>query len=76
MSDKLYTLNYNIECINVKGPAGTCCVETLRQEGYDGRLLLITKENHLPYDRTKLSKVLNSDVNSILLRSQEFYKVR
>lgn len=60
----------------VLGPAGTCCVETLRQEGYDGRLVLITKENHLPYDRTKLSKALNSDVNNILLRSQEYYDVR
>lgn len=59
----------------VLGPAGTCCVEKLRQEGYDGRLLLITKENYLPYDRTKLSKALSSDANSILLRSQQFYDV-
>lgn len=51
-------------------------MEKLRQEGYDGRLLLITKENHLPYDRTKLSKVLNSDIKSIALRSQQFYDVR
>ncbi|VVC24249.1 FAD/NAD-linked reductase, dimerisation domain,Reductase, C-terminal,Pyridine nucleotide- [Cinara cedri] len=55
------------------GPAGTKCAETLRQEGYDGRLVLITKENYLPYDRTKLSKALNSDASSLLLRSQQFY---
>ncbi|XP_050443240.1 apoptosis-inducing factor 3-like isoform X2 [Adelges cooleyi] len=55
------------------GPAGTCCVQTLRQEGFDGRLILITKDNYLPYDRTKLSKALNTDINSILLRSQEYY---
>lgn len=60
----------------VVGPAGTCCAEKLRQEGFDGRLIMITKENYLPYDRTKLSKALNADVNSILLRSQEFYDVR
>lgn len=60
----------------VAGPAGACCVETLKQEGYSGRLLLITKENYLPYDRTKLSKALGSDINSILLRTQEFYNVR
>jgi len=59
----------------IAGPAGACCVETLKQEGYGGRLLLITKENYLPYDRTKLSKALGSDINSILLRSQEFYNV-
>lgn len=59
----------------ITGPAGTCCVETLRQEGFDGRVVLITKENHLPYDRTKLSKALNSDANIIALRSQQFYNV-
>lgn len=57
------------------GPAGTCCVETLRQEGFDGRVILITKDNHLPYDRTKLSKALNSEPNNIALRSQQFYTV-
>ncbi|XP_008179248.1 apoptosis-inducing factor 3 isoform X2 [Acyrthosiphon pisum] len=56
------------------GPAGTECVEKLRQEGYDGRLILISKDAYLPYDRTKLSKALNSDVNGILLRSLPFYE--
>ncbi|XP_050520127.1 apoptosis-inducing factor 3-like isoform X2 [Daktulosphaira vitifoliae] len=55
------------------GPAGASCVQTLRQEGYDGRLLFITKENCLPYDRTKLSKTLSSDISSILLRPQQYY---
>lgn len=59
----------------ITGPAGTCCVETLRQEGFDGRVILITKDNHLPYDRTKLSKALNSEPNNIALRSQQFYTV-
>lgn len=56
------------------GPAGTECIEKLRQEGYDGRLILITKDSYLPYDRTKLSKALNSEATSILLRSQQFYE--
>ena len=33
------------------------CAETLRQEGYKGKIILATKELHFPYDRIKLSKV-------------------
>lgn len=33
------------------GPAAEECVETLRQEGYDGLLTMVCKENFLPYDR-------------------------
>lgn len=36
------------------GPAGAQCVEALRQEGYDGRLTMVCKENCLPYDRVSL----------------------
>lgn len=39
------------------GSAGFMCAETLRKEGYTGRIVLIGKEPHAPYDRTKLSKV-------------------
>jgi len=38
--------------------AGLRAAETLRQEGYDGRLVLVGAENHLPYDRPPLSKQL------------------
>ncbi len=38
--------------------AGLRAVETLRGEGYDGRLVLIGAEAHLPYDRPPLSKEL------------------
>ncbi|XP_067866071.1 apoptosis-inducing factor 3-like [Heterodontus francisci] len=55
------------------GPASLICAETLRQEGYKGRIILATKEMHLPYDRPKLSKVLNSPIENILLRKPEFY---
>lgn len=41
----------------ILGPAGFQCSETLRQEGYDGRIVLISSESVPPYDRTKLSKV-------------------
>ncbi len=38
------------------GSAGFMCAETLRKEGFEGRIVLIGKEPHAPYDRTKLSK--------------------
>jgi len=38
--------------------AGLRAAETLRQDGYDGRLVLIGAEDHLPYDRPPLSKQL------------------
>ena len=36
--------------------AGLRAVETLRREGFDGRLTLVGAEPHLPYDRPPLSK--------------------
>jgi NADPH-dependent 2,4-dienoyl-CoA reductase/sulfur reductase-like enzyme len=36
--------------------AGLRATETLRREGFDGRLVLIGAEPHLPYDRPPLSK--------------------
>jgi biphenyl 2,3-dioxygenase ferredoxin reductase subunit len=38
------------------GVAGIAAVQTLRSEGYDGRLYLIGAEKEHPYDRTALSK--------------------
>lgn len=38
------------------------CVETLRKEGFKGRIVLVSRENDLPYDRPKLSKVSFSGV--------------
>jgi apoptosis-inducing factor 3 len=38
------------------GAAGIAAVETLRQEGYRGRLVLVSREKALGYDRTELSK--------------------
>ncbi|XP_063812173.1 apoptosis-inducing factor 3-like isoform X2 [Pseudophryne corroboree] len=55
------------------GPAALVCAETLRQEGYTGRIVMVTREKHIPYDRTKLSKAMNAKATEIYLRPAEFY---
>lgn len=55
------------------GPSGAICVETIRQNGFTGRVVIICKEPVLPYDRIKVSKSMEVQVDSILLRTQKFY---
>ncbi|XP_034280371.1 apoptosis-inducing factor 3-like isoform X2 [Pantherophis guttatus] len=54
------------------GPAALTCAETLRQEGFTGRIVMATWENHLPYDKTKLTQDLGAPAESLYLRSQSF----
>lgn len=56
------------------GPSGAICVETLRQEGYTGKLTLVCKEKCLPYDRVKVSKTMDFDIEKAQFRTEEFYK--
>uniref|UniRef100_A0A7N6A145 Rieske domain-containing protein n=1 Tax=Anabas testudineus TaxID=64144 RepID=A0A7N6A145_ANATE len=51
------------------GAASLICAETLRQENFSGRIIMVTRDDLLPYDKTRLSKVLDS----ILLRRMEFF---
>ena len=39
------------------GPAGVGCAETLRREGFKGKVIIASRETVLPYDRPKLTKV-------------------
>ncbi|XP_055609502.1 apoptosis-inducing factor 3-like [Uranotaenia lowii] len=55
------------------GPSGAACVETLRQEGFTGRIVMINKEPYLPYDRIAVSKAMDFEVDKKLLRRQAFY---
>ena len=58
------------------GAAGINAIEVLRQQGFQGTAVLISAEEKLPYDRTKLSKGYlqgQADEESLSLRSQEFY---
>ncbi|PIK53726.1 putative apoptosis-inducing factor 3 isoform X3 [Apostichopus japonicus] len=57
------------------GGAGLVCAETLRQEGFGGRIVIATKEKHLPYDRPKLSKAMDGSAESIQLRKDDFFLV-
>jgi 3-phenylpropionate/trans-cinnamate dioxygenase ferredoxin reductase subunit len=58
---------------------GSSAAATLREEGFDGRVLLIGAEPQLPYDRPPLSKnYLRGGVpfEKVLLRPADFYRER
>ncbi|XP_033970844.1 apoptosis inducing factor mitochondria associated 4 isoform X1 [Trematomus bernacchii] len=56
------------------GPASLVCAETLRQNCYQGRIIMVTKDSIPPFDKPKLSKAMNVDSSSILLRPSDFYQ--
>jgi NADPH-dependent 2,4-dienoyl-CoA reductase/sulfur reductase-like enzyme len=56
------------------GPSGVTCAETLRQNGFSGRIVLVCRENVLPYDRVKVSKSMDAEIEKIILRNQKFYE--
>jgi NADPH-dependent 2,4-dienoyl-CoA reductase/sulfur reductase-like enzyme/nitrite reductase/ring-hydroxylating ferredoxin subunit len=59
------------------GAAGNSAAETLRREGFAGRIVMVTGEAHGPYDRTMLSKDLLSGeapAKWLPLRGQKFYE--
>jgi NADPH-dependent 2,4-dienoyl-CoA reductase/sulfur reductase-like enzyme/nitrite reductase/ring-hydroxylating ferredoxin subunit len=58
------------------GAAGMAAVEMLRQQGFQGKVVLISAESKLPYDRTKLSKNYlqgNAKADSLPVRDCKFY---
>jgi 3-phenylpropionate/trans-cinnamate dioxygenase ferredoxin reductase subunit len=58
------------------GQAAAQAVDTLRREGFDGRLVLVGEEAHLPYQRPPLSKqFLAGDLaaDRLPFRHQAFY---
>ncbi|GBP41542.1 Apoptosis-inducing factor 3 [Eumeta japonica] len=57
------------------GPSGATCAETLRSEGYNGRITVVSKENYLPYDRIKLSKLTTiTEIERLQIRNEEYYR--
>ncbi|XP_021271519.1 apoptosis-inducing factor 3-like isoform X1 [Numida meleagris] len=65
-------LNRNTMLLLGGGVAALACAETLRQEGFTGRIIMVTKEKHAPYDKSKLSKEMNLKAEDIYLRKPEF----
>ena len=58
------------------GAAGNMAAETLRREGYVGKIVMLSADASIPYDRPNLSKdYLSGDASDdwIPLRSPEFY---
>lgn len=58
------------------GAAGYAAAQTLREDGFTGRVLLITREDHFPYDRPNLSKDYlqgNAEPEWMPLRPEDFF---
>ncbi len=58
------------------GAAGYMAAQTLREEGFQGRVLMITREDRLPYDRPNLSKDYlhgHAEPEWMPLRPDEFF---
>ena len=69
----------NPACILVVGAglAGSRCAETLRAEGYSGRIVVVGDEPHPPYERPALSKELLAGTRTDLeLRPRSFWDER
>ncbi|MGY3090725.1 NADPH-dependent 2,4-dienoyl-CoA reductase/sulfur reductase-like enzyme/nitrite reductase/ring-hydroxylating ferredoxin subunit [Hymenobacter sp. UYAg731] len=59
------------------GAAGQFAAQTLRREGFKGRLVLVSADEAAPYDRTKLSKAYlagKAKPAALLLREPDFYE--
>ncbi|XP_005056963.1 PREDICTED: apoptosis-inducing factor 3-like [Ficedula albicollis] len=69
-------LNKNTMLLLGGGVAALVCAETLRQEGFTGRIIMATNEKHVPYDKSKLSKEMNLKAEDIYLRKSEFLEAR
>jgi apoptosis-inducing factor 3 len=58
------------------GAAGYAAAQTLREEGFGGNVVMITREDRYPYDRPNLSKDYlhgHADPEWMPLRPQEFF---
>jgi apoptosis-inducing factor 3 len=59
------------------GAAGNAAAQTLREDGYEGRIIMITREDSVPYDRPILSKEYMegaAEEDFVPLRSKAFYE--
>jgi len=69
-------MQYDVIIIGA-GQAGAMTAITLRQKGFSGRILLISNEGYLPYQRPPLSKAFLTNLlptESLNIRSGAYYK--
>jgi hypothetical protein len=59
----------------VVGPASIMFAKTLREHFFEGRIIMISKDSYLPYDRPKLSKVPGISWEDCKLRKDEWFTV-
>lgn len=55
------------------GASGQYAAETLRKEGFTGKITILSKDTFLPYDRVALTKNLKAEAANLVLRPQSFY---
>ncbi|XP_049825154.1 apoptosis-inducing factor 3 isoform X3 [Aethina tumida] len=55
------------------GPSGGTCVENLRMNGFKGEITLVCREDALPYDRVKVSKAMDFELDKNQYRDDQFY---
>ena len=67
-------MNYGVVIIGA-GHGGVQAAASLREEGYDGPLILLGEESELPYHRPPLSKTFIKDAEARpqILRAEAFY---
>lgn len=56
------------------GASSVAFAQTLREGHWEGKILLISKDNFLPYDKTRLSETVNLSVENMRLKDAEWYE--
>ena len=59
------------------GAAGNMAAQTLREDGFKGRVVMLTAEHSLPYDRPNVSKAYlygDAGLDSLPWRTEQFYR--
>ncbi|XP_078485676.1 apoptosis-inducing factor 3-like isoform X1 [Ciona intestinalis] len=55
------------------GPSSLVCAETLRHNGFNGRVIILSRDIHPPYDRAIFSKDLLVEAEDVYLRTRDYY---
>ncbi|CAG8612364.1 10834_t:CDS:10, partial [Cetraspora pellucida] len=74
-SSGVFPLNDRTVVIIGGGASGNAAAEKLREDGYNGKIVVISREPYLPIDRQvpKLSKAFGMKLEKIQIRNKDFY---